>query len=269
MVGLFLRAFRYCEPEFLDDEIKFIFESFGKLGYPLHFLNKALSKSKRIFHNNEEKRRWNPNNDKIVKIPYVPELEKKIVNKLDDCGYKFVFSYDDTMKKSLCKNKFEPNLHGHEYDGPGVYIISCNKCSLSYVGETGRNLETRNKEHARDIRNYNVNSAIATHCWNNREHSMDFKNSKLVYISNNVKIRRLIEGALIDCIPTIEGNKSFSKVDPINLKKIIFEAKLVDTIKQKNPQTEPQSDNPPSSQPIEIPQTDLQEPILDSPPLLR
>ena len=57
--------------------------------------------------------------------------------------------------------------------------------------------------------------------------------SKIVYKSNNVKIRRLIEGALIDSIPTIDGNKSFSKVDPINLKTIIKEARLTDIIRQK------------------------------------
>ena len=62
---------------------------------------------------------------------------------------------------------------------------------------------------------------------------MDFNNCKVIYKSSNVKIRRLIEGSLIDSIPTIDGNKSFSKVDPINLKEIIKEARLTDSAKQK------------------------------------
>ena len=141
-----------------------------------------------------------------------------------------------------------------------MYLIDCKKCSLSYVGETGRNLEIRKKEHCRDIRNWNVNSAIANHCWRELEHSMDFNNSKIVYKSNNVKIRRLIEGALIDSIPTIEGNKSFSKVDAINLKSIVRESGLTDLIRQKkstcnvNPpgQLIPQNDlpNPPGNDPL-------------------
>ena len=188
LIGLFLRAFRYCEPEVLDDEINFIFESFKKLGYPLFFINKALSKTKRIFYSNEEKRCWNPNKDKIIKLHYVPDFEEKIVNKLNDCGYKFVCTYEDTIRKSICRNKLEPCLQEQEYKGPGVYLIDCNKCPQSYVGETGRNLETRNKEHARDIRNFNVNSAIANHCWNERDHSMKFDNSRIVYRSSNVKI---------------------------------------------------------------------------------
>ena len=251
LIGLFLRALRYCEPEFLDDEIKYIFESFEKLGYPFHFLNKALCKSRRIFYNNKEKRCWNPNKDKIVKLPYVPEFEEKIVSKLDKCDYKFVFSYEDTLKKSLCKNRLEPCGQGQDYEGPGVYLIDCNKCSLSYVGETGRNLETRKKEHGRDIRNWNVNSAIANHCWSEGDHSMNFNNSKIVYKSNNVKIRRLIEGALIDSIPTIDGNKSFSKVDSINLKTIVKEARLTNLIRQKK-----ELCNPNPVDPV-IPQDDL------------
>ena len=254
LVGLFLRALRYCEPEFLDDEIKYIFESFEKLGYPHHFINKALSKSRRIFYNNGERRNWNANKDKIVKLPYVPEFEEKIVSKLDNCGYKFVFSYEDTIRKSLCKNKLEPSLQRQNYEGPGVYLIDCNKCSLSYVGETGRNLETRKKEHGRDIRNWNVNSAIANHCWNEDNHRMDFDNSKIVYKSNNIKIRRLIEGALIDSIPTIAGNKSFSKVDPINLKTIVKEARLAGLVKQKK-----DSYNPNLPETI-IPQNNLPNP---------
>ena len=196
-------------------------------------MNKALSKSKGIFYNDKEKRCWNPNKDKIVKLPYVPEFEEKIVSKLENCGYKFVFCYEDTMKKNLCKNKLEPVVQGQDYVGPGVYVIDCNKCSLSYVGETGRNLVTRKTEHERDVSKYNVNSAIAKHCWSERDHRMDFENSRIVYKSNNVKVRRLIEGALIDSIPTIEGNKSFSKVDSINLKTIVKEAGLTNLVRQK------------------------------------
>ena len=150
-------------------------------------------------------------------------------------------------------------MQGQDYDGPGVYIIDCNKCSLSYVGETGRNLETRKKEHCRDIRNWNTNSAIANHCWSEGDHRMNFDDSKIVYKSNNVKIRRLIEGALIDTIPTIEGNKSFSKVDPINLKTILVEAKLTGLIKQKRINS-----NPGPPQPL-LPEEDLPNPPENSP----
>ena len=36
--GQFLRAFRTCDPPFIDNEIKFIFVLFLKLCYPKHFI---------------------------------------------------------------------------------------------------------------------------------------------------------------------------------------------------------------------------------------
>ena len=92
---------------------------------------------------------------------------------------------------------------------------------------------------------------------------MDFDNSRIIYRSNNVKIRRLIEGALIDSIPTIEGNKSFSKVDPFNLKSIVKEAGLTDMIKQKQMPANPNIPEPliPQNNPLNIPEDDHQPPV--------
>ena len=83
------------------------------------------------------------------------------------------------------------------------------------------------------------------------DHSMGFSSSKIVYKSNNVKIRRLIEGTLMDSIPTIDGYKSFSKEDPINLKSIVNQARLTHLIRQKKKQ--PCNPNPPENV---IPQND-------------
>ena len=39
--SIFLRAFRYCDAEFLDSELSRIYEDFTKLGYPRRFIDKA------------------------------------------------------------------------------------------------------------------------------------------------------------------------------------------------------------------------------------
>ena len=45
-----------------------------------------------------------------------------------------------------------------------VYVIKCSDCSWNYVGETGRSLQERQKEHSRAIRDMDVDrSEIARH----------------------------------------------------------------------------------------------------------
>ena len=74
--GLFLRALRICSKEFVKDEIKYIFLSLTKLGYPKFFLNKALSKAKHSFF----RPRFHSTSSKptsFVSVPYVPSLDPK------------------------------------------------------------------------------------------------------------------------------------------------------------------------------------------------
>ena len=44
-----------------------------------------------------------------------------------------------------------------------VYKIPCAECPASYVGETGRTLECRIKEHKRSIANEDTRNNIAVH----------------------------------------------------------------------------------------------------------
>jgi hypothetical protein len=46
--------------------------------------------------------------------------------------------------------------------------LKCNTCSNSYVGQTGRSLEIRHKEHTRYIKTNNPVSAYALHILNNK-----------------------------------------------------------------------------------------------------
>ena len=56
------------------------------------------------------------------------------------------------------KDRDEPNNRQG-----AVYKIKCSDCQASYIGETGRNLNTRLTEHKRATRNGDVNNYIAVH----------------------------------------------------------------------------------------------------------
>jgi GIY-YIG catalytic domain. len=49
----------------------------------------------------------------------------------------------------------------------GIYKINCKQCEEVYIGQTKRNLETRTKEHFKNLRlNHTDKSTIASHFWN-------------------------------------------------------------------------------------------------------
>ena len=48
--NLYSRALKICDSEFIDSEIKHITDTFLGLGYPKHFIQRALSISKKRFY---------------------------------------------------------------------------------------------------------------------------------------------------------------------------------------------------------------------------
>lgn len=53
----------------------------------------------------------------------------------------------------------------------GIYQINCSKCNETYIGKTKRNIDTRLKEHLRNIKYCQIDkSAVAAHCWNKNHH---------------------------------------------------------------------------------------------------
>lgn len=57
----------------------------------------------------------------------------------------------------------------------GIYKINCSGCEKVYIGQTKRDIETRAKEHARNIKNEETTkSAVAKHFWE-AKHSIELK----------------------------------------------------------------------------------------------
>jgi hypothetical protein len=59
------------------------------------------------------------------------------------------------------------------YNMSGIYQMNCKDCALKYIGQTGRNLRTRYKEHIHAIRTNNPNSKYAQHTYSNIHETMD------------------------------------------------------------------------------------------------
>ncbi len=52
-----------------------------------------------------------------------------------------------------------------------IYAVSCKKCDLLYVGQTGETLQARMSKHRYDCRKRPGNCALAQHFSNNKDHN--------------------------------------------------------------------------------------------------
>ncbi len=76
-----------------------------------------------------------------------------------------------------------------------IYLITCKKCDLQYVGETGRALSVRMKEHLADIR-YNRLKPISTH-FNSTDHLIsDFSFLAMEHLKQHDMFYRQIKEAI-------------------------------------------------------------------------
>jgi hypothetical protein len=65
--------------------------------------------------------------------------------------------------------QFSDKIIQNKTNSSGIYKLKCNTCNNSYVGQTGRSLGIRHKQHTRYIyKKNNPVSAYALHILNNK-----------------------------------------------------------------------------------------------------
>ena len=170
-------------------------------------------------HNNNNNNIENNYNNSLV-IPYFSKFNSlpKILRPL---GINVIFRFRNRLKDILIKNSPRNDVNI-------IYKIPCLDCNGMYVGQTSKTLETRIKQHRSYVKNYNNNSAIFKHAFDN-DHRINWEESCKIINSNNWLDRNIIESFLIDHNKnTFNISKSLCFSDPIltnlltiDLKKII------------------------------------------------
>ena len=221
--SLFLRALRICSPEFLDNEISHVKNALNKLAYPKKVLQKALLKARKV-HFSSHKNDAPKKDNKILKMPYMKNLEK-FKRPLKNLNTDLVFTYGNKLSHNLCSNKPKKALPNY-----GVYEIPCKDCEKIYVGESGRDLKKRVREHKSGIKNADVNNALFVHV-RDFDHPIDFENAKIVYPSSSVRRRHIVESALIEEYnkngKCLNLNKGFCPNNPLVLKNVLESIKIL------------------------------------------
>ena len=117
----------------------------------------------------------------------------------------------NTLRSTLVNNRGQ-KPPSEPRRGAGVYIIPCENCDQCYVGETGRDFMVRLREHKQYVRLGNENSAVLNHVLN-KNHSVNWNSSQLVYHSQNRCNRLVIESTLIKHLPNFNNAPGVNSID--------------------------------------------------------
>ena len=126
-------------------------------GYSKHWLNKIRNKTTNRTQNTQPA----TPNKKWITLKYFSPAIRRISNLFKDTNLKIAFKPYNTIQQQLNKTT-------HDRNPSGIYKLQCNTCKDVYIGQSGRDIHTRYKEHIRYIRTNNNTSAYATHILNNR-----------------------------------------------------------------------------------------------------
>ena len=151
-------------------------------------MNRALSKAKSTYNRSIQRPKFQGS---TFCFPFVPSLDSVMHSRISSSlNSRLVFSYPNKLKNQLIHNKPQFNTQS------GVYRVDCIDCNKFYIGETGRCLSTRMREHKNDFVKHNLNNAMYVHAINNN-HSFDFNNSSLIVPCDDLQDRKLLESAFI------------------------------------------------------------------------
>ena len=94
-------------------------------------------------------------------MPYHSKLTNRLSNRLKGNGINVVYKSKGSLKEQIGRvKKGRPKM-----ECSGIYNIKCADCVGSYIGQTRRRIETREKEHERALKSKQPEkSALASHC---------------------------------------------------------------------------------------------------------
>ena len=208
--SMFLRAYRVCSPEFLDSEIENIFKISEKLRYPKYFVDRALEKAKKTFYTVTERKEFDHRN--LLVLPYCSSFTK-VPEFCKTFNINVVFRFSNTIKRTLIKNSPKDSLGI-------IYKIPCLDCNHFYIGQTGKGLSTRRKQHEYSVRSGQTSNALFLHR-NNFNHRINWNGSEVLIYCNNITKRNIIESVLIKSSSHLMNiSQGMYKLDPFIVESI-------------------------------------------------
>jgi len=176
--GMVDKIINLTHPKFHQENITQLIHTLLDNGYPLNIIFDTIHKiiNKHIIQNSTTTSKENTKDERrFFTIPYIKHFSEKYSKFRDK--FKLAYSINNKLNNFIKtgKDKIE-----HMQQMGVVYHINCNNCDASYVGQTKRKLETRIKEHQRDInKKTGTLSTISLHR-QEEAHEFDWENVKIL-----------------------------------------------------------------------------------------
>ena len=175
------RAKRICSHSELESELSHLSRVFQLNGYTKREVSRGLRANPVLPRETKKKRH---------SIPYVRGASERIGAILREVGIETAMRPVRTLRSLLVRKRpVKPKMLG------SVYLLKCSDCHWKYVGETGREVEERRKEHRRAWRELDVSrSEVARHAAETG-HRIDFEGLEVVEREANWR-RRVVKEAM-------------------------------------------------------------------------
>ena len=190
ITSLFSRATSLTSsPLDLPKERKHITRALKNNGYPTRFIERSATHTQASTTSDE------PTNEEqkpraTVTIPYIQGLSEPIKRLLERVKVKVRLRPNKTLRQLLVRPKDKVPM---EQRTGVVYSIPCRDCPKTYVGQSGRSLECRVKEHQRAVKYGDTNtSAIAEHAWQ-EQHNINWPVATILDSNQYLHSRLILE----------------------------------------------------------------------------
>ena len=185
------RAKSICSPHHLHEELQHLKKTFITLnGYPKKLVENTIKTTLQ----QRDQRPPKPEPSPVrINIPYQGPISHHISRLLKKtASIDVTFTSEKTLKNLLKANGRGATQNDQNPKGC-IYKIKCD-CGDIYIGETGRPVETRLKEHKTSIKNSDMKSTLSEHLINKPNHSINWHETEILAVNiHDWRKRKLLE----------------------------------------------------------------------------
>ncbi|KER31053.1 hypothetical protein T265_02616 [Opisthorchis viverrini] len=176
---LFKRAETHCSTtELRKKEENHLLRVFQNNGYPRNFIKRSLKKK------TPQPRQQQEQATRRVVLPYIRNISELATRLLAQKGIFVAHKPNATLRKLISRPKDNPDK---TKKNSVIYQLNCDNCIKFYVGQTGRRLCTRIKEHNAAVRRHDPLSLISIH-EDQEGHKFNLENAEILELKWGVLI---------------------------------------------------------------------------------